>query len=272
MNKLIASLFLTLFLFSCSEKNTNTDNVQADSIQTTNNSTINAGATLADKLDGLWISESYLKNIETRQSIYKSREYDSKVLGFSLDKKTMLSDTAMLEGFTTHEGGYSSLIKYDTSKGKFVNNLEKVSEYAAFPEPFELNYDGGTILEMFFPKTNKTDRYRKVDTNLDTELRRILIAGDYKIGNDGSVIHFDSDGKVQNFQDFKSYELVYDFGEGIEYDAIIFFKDVKAGNWVDGVTYTFKKTPNSLRLQYVNTNWDTMEHKISDEVLVLEKK
>ncbi|MDJ1503853.1 hypothetical protein [Xanthocytophaga agilis] len=269
MTRIFPSLLLILFLFSCNENRTKTDNIQVDSAHTSNDKQKSA---LADKLDGLWISESYLKNIETRQSIYKSREYDSKVLGFSLDKRTMLSDTAMLEGFTTHEGGYSSPIKYDTSKGKFVNNLEKLPQYAAFPDPFELNYDNGNMLEMFFPKTNKIDKYRKVGTNLDTELRRILIAGDYKLATDGSVIHFDSNGKVQNFQDFKSYELVYDFGEGIEYDAIIFFKDAKGGNWVDGTTYKFEKTANSLRLQYVNTNWDTMEHKISDEVLVLEKK
>lgn len=265
MTKITTSLLLTLALLSCENKSITSKNPQAE------NKKITANENIA-QLHGLWISESYLKDIETSKSIYSSRNYRTKVQGFTLDAKNLRTDSAFLEGFTPHEIGYSSPLKYDSVKGKFVNDLTRLSEFPTFPDPFELDYDGNKHLKMYFPKTKSFHEYRKVDTDLQGELRKILIAGKYKSTTKPAEIKFDNDGKVHNFKDFKYYELINDFGEGIEYDAIIFFKTLDGGNWVDGEIYHFKVVPKGLQLQLLKPNWETMGHVISKEILALERK
>lgn len=265
MTKIISTLLLALALFSCNSKSTSSKDHQAESKQAIANET-------ATQLQGLWISESYLKDIETSKSIYRSKNYRTKVQGFTLDAKNLRTDSAVLEGFTPHEIGYSSPIKYDSVKGKFVNDLARLSEFPTFLDPFELDYAGNKHLKMYFPKTKSFDEYRKMDTDLQAELRKILIVGKYKTTTKPVEIQFDTDGKVHNFKDFKYYELITDFGEGIEYDAIIFFKTLDGGNWVDGEIYHFKVVPSGLQLQLLKPNWETMEHVISKEILALQRK
>lgn len=269
MSKILTGLFLTLILVSCDNHRTKTDNNQIENIDNFDNKHI---IELSENLHGLWISDNYLKNIETNKSVFKSRKYDTKIQGLYLDKTALQTDSAFLEGFTDHEGGYNSPIRYDNIKNKFVNDLARLSEYPTFPDPFELSYDGKNILEMYFSQTKTSDKYRKLSSDFQTELRRLLISGNYKAINENSEIQFDNDGKVNNFQDFKYYELVADFGEGIEYDAIVFFKSIKGGNWSNGEIYKFEIISNSIHLQHVKTDWETMEHVISDEILVLERK
>jgi hypothetical protein len=268
MSKILTGLFLTFVLASCDRNQSKTDKASDEEIIV--NLDKKCVVELSEKLDGLWISDNYLKNIKSNKSVYKSRKYGTKIQGFNLDKEMLQTDSAYLEGFTDHEGGYSSPIRYDNHKDKFVNDLARLSEYSTFPDPFELRYDGKNILEMYFPKTKTSDKYRKLDFDFQTELRKVLIAGRYKSIFNNSEIQFDNDGKVHNFQDFKYYELVFDFGLAIEYDAIVFFKTLEGGNWSDGEIYKFEIISNKLHLQHVKTNWETMEHEIGDEILVLE--
>jgi|SRR5690554_86059 len=267
MNKILTGLFLTLILVSCNNRPATTENLQNESKNNIDNKRI---VELSQSLHGLWISDNYLNNIEKNKSIFLSRKYDTKIQGFYLDKITLQTDSAFLEGFTDHEGGYNSPIKYDNEKDKFVNDMARLSEFATFPDPFELNFDGKRKIEIYFPTTKKSDTYRKVNSDFQTEIRRLLIAGNYKAIYDRSEIQFDNNGEVHNFRDFKYYELVADFGLNIEYDAIVFFKNLKGGNWSDGEIYKFELLSNSLQLQHVKANWDTMEHEISEEILVLE--
>lgn len=266
MSKLITVFFLTIVLVSCGAGELK----EVVEIQVMGNENFDNKEVveLSEKLDGLWVADSYLKNIETNKSVYQSKQYDTKILGFSLSKETLLTENATLEGFTDHEGGYNSPIRYDNQKGKFVNDIAQLSGFSAFPDPFELNYNGGNILEMYFPLTKTSDNYRKID-NLQTELRKLLIAGKYTSNFNHPEIQFDNDGKIYNFQDFKYYELVADFGSGIEYDALVFFKTLNGGNWSEGEIYKFEISANKLNLQHVKTNWETMEHEISDEIFVL---
>ncbi len=269
MNRILTGLFITLVLLSCDNNLKTSENNQ---VVNNNNFDHKDLIELSENLNGTWISDNYLKNIETNKSVFKSRKYDTEIQGFYLDKTALKTDSAFLEGFTDHEGGYSSPIKYDNEKDKFVNDMTRLSDYATFPDSFELNFDGKGKIGMYFPKTKKTDYYRKVNSDFQTEIRQLLIAGNYKAIYDNSEIQFDNNGEVHNFKDFKYYELVADFGEGIEYDAIVFFKTLKRGNWSDGEIYKFEIISTSLQLQHVKTNWETMEHLISNEILVLEKE
>lgn len=269
MNKILSGLFLALILVSCDNRPTITESLQDENKNIIDNKRI---VDLSQSLHGLWISDNYLNNIEKNKSIFLSRKYDTKIQGFYLDKTTLQTDSAFLEGFTDHEGGYTSPIKYDNEKDKFVNDIARLPEYATFPDPFELNFDDKGKIKMYFPKTNKSDNYRKVNSDFQTEIRGLLIAGSYNAISDNSEIQFDNNGEVHNFKDFKYYELVADFGLNIEYDAIVFFKTLKGGNWSDGEIYKFEIVSNKLYIQHVKTNWETMEHEIDDEILVLERK
>lgn len=267
MKKILTGFILITILVACENK----QKMSVNSIEiNTFNSDNKQIVELSQSIHGLWISESYLKNIEKYKSIFLSRDYDTKIQGFYLDKATLLTDTAFLNGFTDHEAGYNSPIVYDNKKCTFVNDMSRLSDYASFPDPFELNFDEKGKIEMYFPKTKKSDNYRKVTPDFQTEIRRLLIAGNYKPIYENSEIQFDNNGEVHNFKDYKYFELVTDFGLNIAYDAIVFFKTLKGGNWSDGEIYKFKLLPNSLHLQRVKTNWETMEHETSDEIIVLE--
>lgn len=266
MSKIITCLFLISVLASCGSNNTQTEIIQDKSKSNFDNQ---QAIKLSEKLHGLWISDSYLENIKANKSIYLSRNYKTKILGFQLDKKNLLTDSAFLEGFTDHEGGYDSPIKYDNIKDQFIADTSRLSGFPGFSS-FELSYGGHMSLEMYFQKTKSVDKYRKLNSDLQTELRKLLIAGKYKMTNNNSEVKFDNDGTVQNFQGFKYYELVANFGLAIEYDAIVFFNSLEGGNWSDGEIFKFEIVSGELHLQHVQTNWDTMEHTISEEILILE--
>lgn len=271
MNRILIGTICFALLVSCNNGKTNTENDQTDvpPISTDNKKVIE----LAGKLHGEWISDNYLKNIETSKSVYLSREYDTKLLGFHLDKENLPTDSASLEGFLDHEGIGGSPIRYDERNDRFIQDMARISGYPHFPDPFELNYDGDKIIAMYFPKSKSTDKYRKIDVDLDTELRKILIAGNYKAIDGNSGIRLDSDGKVHGFKDFKYYKLMFDFlfSPGIEFDTIFFFRSPEGGNWSDAETYKFEVAPNALRLQHVEADWDELQHEIDDTVLVLER-
>lgn len=222
---------------------------------------------LAEKLHGLWISEDYLAHVESNRSVYDYQFSFSELLGFQLDKANLLTKGAVLSGFTVHEGGIEVPMTYDQQKSKFVSDATKDNH--TFRDAFELNYMDRTHAELSFPESKSSKLYRKVD-DFDTELRKILTAGQYKT-SDNSFISFGDDGTVRNFNDYKYHEVIYDFGLGIEYDAVVFFKTSNGGNWSDGEIYRYEIASNELRLKQVKTDWETMDHIISDETIVLRR-
>jgi hypothetical protein len=219
-------------------------------------------------LDGTWMSEPYLENIEKSGSIYESREYSTQLWFFGLDKKELLGDKPYLGGGSEHEGGQGNPLIYDAERNLFINDLSS-KEHTTFHEPYSLQLLGNNRLEMVFEESGVKDGYRKV-VDFDTELRRILLEGVYK--NDSLSIEFKRNGSVSGFGEFKHYGLVYDFMEGIFYDAVAFHQEEDDNNWDDSVFYHFKKHGNSLVLSFIHTNWETMEHTISEEEVVLIKQ
>ena len=267
MHNLLCAILSLSILASC---NSNQNSSEIKQVESKQNDDSIKNTELVEILQGLWLSDSYLQNIEKNKSIFLSKDYNTKLLGFKLDKNTLLTDSPLLEGFTTHEGGYTRPIKYDVQKNEFENDLTRITTYDYFPDPFELILDGNCKLAMYFPKTQHSDIYRKVNADLQTAIRQLLIAGTYYAPDGQSEVKFDENGEVHNFKNFKYYELVADFVEGIEFDAIVFYYTLAGGNWVDGEVYKFEIISNSLHLQHVQTNWETMEHEVSNEILILE--
>ncbi len=65
--------------------------------------------------------------------------------------------------------------------------------------------------------------------------------------------------------------MIYDFGFGIDFDALTFFKTMKGGNWDVAEIYKFELKSNQLFLQRVKTDWENFEHQFDKEVIVLER-
>jgi len=213
-------------------------------------------------LDGEWLHDNYLRNIEKTKSIYLNRNLDSLLFGFTLNKENLLSDTAYLFGYTEHEGGYGNPIIFDFQKNRFVSDSKRLMNNSGIPSvPFELKVINDSTVEMFFPESKITDTFRKV-TDIQSGLRKILFAGNYISIDKKKKFSFDKNGNLKGFNNYVYYDLAYDFGEGIDYDAIIFFKTEAGGNWSMGDVYKFEFVSDTIKLYHVKTDWNNMEHKI----------
>ncbi|MCF8298693.1 MAG: hypothetical protein K9J13_14185 [Saprospiraceae bacterium] len=258
INKLV--IVLIVLLIGCNNPNSDTTtNIKTDSIPINKEQLIEQ----SNLLDGFWLTNNYLLQIENSKSIYLSREYDTKLYGFILEKENLLSDSAWLHGFTEHEGGYSSLLIFDYKKNIFINDLKRKEDYSSFPESFELKITKNNLLEMYFPNSKTTDTYRKVIDN-QTELRRILFEGNYYSSNNERKFSFNQNGLLDGFDDKVYYELVVDFLEGIFYDAIILFPTEDGGNWPDGDMYKYEFDNDTLKLYYIKADWNNFEHEVGD--------
>ncbi len=265
-----SSLLIALCAFllcSCQKKeSTNaTDNIKQVVI------TSNDLEKLSNELDGTWIAEDYLKEVENTLSIYNISDSKNTVLGFHLDKIALKTGNTILDGFTEHEGGFSSPIIYDENLKMFVNNMTALSEYPVFPEEFQLQLNQDN-LSLVFPKSEKVEVYRKIKNDFPTELRKIVFAGTYQSQNNKNDIVFQANGKVENFMNYKLYEIAFDFVGGMEFDSIVFFNNNEGGNWTDGTIYKYQRTKSELILQKVIVDWETMEHKVDSNKIILKVK
>ena len=245
-------LFLLILSVGCDKnRDSNTANKVDNEVRTT----------IADQLDGYWLSDSYLVDVDSSRSIYDSRNYQTKFWGFRLEKENLMSDSATINGFTEHEGGYGGSIEFDSTKNTFVNDIDNADEFAFLKEPFELKLIDSDHLELDFG--NKKDRYRKI-LNEQTELRKLLFEGKFKdLLHDNHVIEFSRDGQIIGLDKQKYFDLVFDFGEGINYDVSIFYSDQdSSGLWTIGDLFHFKIKTDTLKLYRITPDWDEMNHKI----------
>ncbi len=226
---------------------------------------------LSEQLDGFWLSDEYFTTIEKSRSVYKNKECDTELFGFQLLEDNLMSDSAYLYGFTIHEGGYYSPLKYLENTNKFILDTEKDNFLPEINKSFEIRNIQENSLELYFPVSERVDRYRKAENDIETPFREILISGDYKETKTDQTIKFESNGTVHNFKNFAYFEVIYDFGLGIEFDALTFFKTMKGGNWDVAEIYKFELKSNQLFLQRVKTDWENFEHQFDNEVIVLEK-
>lgn len=243
MKKIVVGL-LTSFIISCSSPKTDTvSSSTTESVATSNN----IPANYSDSISGTWVSDQYLEKVKKTKSVYANKIYTTKVLFFNLNQKELLEGSAKLYGFSQHEGGIDTVIKFDKDKKEFVKNGEQKGDNVTFKEDFELKLNAQNKLEMYFPIEKKTDVYQKLKTDLQTELRNILFAGNYSEKGSNSKVSFSADGKV-NFKDYTDYEVVYDFATGPNFDGIILHK----GNIRD--FYQYKISGENLELQLMQGN------------------
>lgn len=201
----------------------------------------------ADSLSGTWMPEEYLMAVEHVKSIWGARDVTFSFFVFWLDKENLLSDSAAINGATEHEGGYTADLKFDSATGKFINDLDVQVPYRYIDEPFEIRLISTNLLEIYFINSNSRELYRKVN-NLDEELNRILMAGNYTDIKTEETITLNADGTIVSTWNENHYALVYDFMEGIEFDAVQLYNDKERSSEFLNTLYHFKFSGDTLRL------------------------
>ncbi len=162
---------------------------------------INHRKNLADRLGGYWISDDYLNNIKNSHSIYPNRDYITMVWGFKLETENLMSDSAYMNGFTIHEGGYNFSIKFDSAKNCFVHD-NSIIEIYSHNSPFTITLLDSGFLELDFG--NKKEVYRKVIDD-QTELRKLLFEGQFIDLKTNKKIEFSADGSVKGLNRHKYF-------------------------------------------------------------------
>jgi hypothetical protein len=267
MFKIFSILLVFKLLISCSsETSKSNEKLNTTESNKTKSKSINSKKnTESNSLNGTYISKKYLDNIKKTKSIFKSRKFDNQTFyGFVLESKNLISKTPILKGFTVHEGGYDVPLIFDTLKNKYIVDLIKLNDSQDDKSYFEINKKHNCI-ELIFK--NEKEIYQKVENDIQTELRKIVMESDYQNMNENKKLVLQKNGDVQNFKDYVYYQIIEDFSLGIQYDAIVFFKSKNAGNWDEGDIYKFEIKNNVLRLNYIKTNWETLEHEIETETL-----
>ena len=205
------------------------------------------------QIEGNWIANGYIEGIKDTKSVYLNRKFKTKVLFLNLVKAELLTGSAILHGFTDHEGGHDASIKFDKKKGTFIKDETKKSQDPTFKDYFELKLNKQNKLEIHYPLLKETDFYQKLNTDLDTELRKILFAGHYIEKGSKSEVTFTADGAV-TFRGYVRYEVISDFAVSPDFDGIYLYKSKQKENWVDRDIYRFKVNGNNLELQQMKSN------------------
>lgn len=254
MRKVLLFLLFIVLTMRCGSQHIKTEK---------NDPILNKTDNQTELLPGLWMSDSYLRKIEMTRSVYVNKNSEPKILGFLFKQENLKSSDALLYGFTSHEGGIEIPIYFSHSSNKFVRDEKRISKSSNFNEPFELNLIDNNKLEVKFFQNNRTEIYRKVEDE-QTELRRVLFEGGFKSIDNNGKFTFNRTGTLTGFDGKMTFEVVFDFGLDIEFDAIVMYKEKEGGNWSDGEMYKYEFDSDTLKLYHVNTNWETMNHKVGE--------
>ena len=158
----------------------------------------------------------------------------------------MLGNKPFLRGFSDHEGGYDSPLKFDLSSDCYENDLANLEDFAFFKDPFQLKLINSNQLKMIF--LNDSEIYRKTKSQ-HHELRKILFKGKYKDKLGGRSVNFLSSGRIDGIPSRNYFQLLFDFGEGLDFDAVFISFD---SSQRETDIYHFRIEQNTIKLYEVN--------------------
>jgi hypothetical protein len=226
----------------------------------------NIHAEQEEELQGFWLNETYLKQIESSKSVFKNRFNSSLFFGCIIGKMEEIKDTFLLKGISTTREDIDSYLTYDRTKHIFHGELTLDEK----PQTYELYLVKDHLLKMYFTNQKLTQDFRKVE-NEQVELRRILFEGNYFSKDKKLSYRFDKSGKINGLSDYVYYEVLYDFDGGVNFDALLLYKTSGGGpkDEADLFKYEFKK--GVLNLTYVESDWILENHRISDSTVTMIK-
>jgi hypothetical protein len=216
---------------------------------------------------GTWIDADYLKAIQDKKSVFNNQEYPAEYIALNVGKENPNDRNPKIIGFNSHEGTFNKEIVFDTNNQVFksINNDDEIE-----PRNFNLSINQTNQLDFNLIKPKKTIKFKKAKNNIETELRKAIIAGKYVTGDNVSF-EFEDTGKL-NFKDYKYYEVTFDFVEMPEYDTIICYKTTGGSNLSNADIYKYSFSNGKLILEFVKSNWEEYDHKLTGEKIFLSKK
>ncbi|MDX2190210.1 MAG: hypothetical protein SFY32_10120 [Bacteroidota bacterium] len=266
--KTTTTLLILIFIISCNKQEDN-KNIEITVKQNTEEIKI-AIKNRADSLNGYWLSDIYLQKIVQTKSIYQNREYSTLFYAIRLDKNNLLTDSAYLASHDTHEGGFGTFLRFDTTKFCFTNNISKNFEYSSTGKiPYYLDPLNESILELKYFDKDKVERYRKI-VDVETELRKILFKGKYRFENNSNEVYFGIDGRIAGLDSNSYFEPIIDFTEGIEFDCIRTNYSKEKIEKLNFYKFQFKKD-TLLLYKIINLNDENFDYKFQEVPIKLIK-
>ena len=270
-NTALKLLLLTGILFSCTEKEKQTNAANTETVQTQpDNKAMNLQEAAA-VLDGSWIAKEYLDNLKKYKAVYENPEVKTTMFGMSFIKDSLATGSTLLFGFSQHEINYSWPVYWNDKTGKFQYDPKQDIGDKPLGD-FTLNILKDSLLELNFTKTGKKELYRKAD--IETELNS-LIAGTYTDKATGKIVTFTKDGKVQGIPGYVQYYVQFDEYEeyAVPFDGVTMY-----ANTTDeaGKPFHFKIKNNTLTLYNVDEHevekYVEYTYTIGKEAYVLTRK
>ena len=214
-----------------------------------------------DSIPESFLNQDFLDAVDSVKSTYALRASDVFLLGFELETKSPLQCT--LRGYGKHEGGIEMDFHYDPAEGSWQTNSSNAYHCQLFRQ-------SSTALLLVEMQHNDSIHFKRYP-NIDFALRRVLLAGAYS-NSFGDTVLFENDGSVFGFgENARYFEIIYDFGLGIEFDAICIFPTEKGGNRSDAVLYHYQIKAGQVILYEIESDWEQLEHTITAEPITLTK-
>ncbi len=145
---------------------------------------------------------------QTKSPYAVSKTADYPLFGFSFTP-------TQLRGYTVHEGGYDSGLRFDPATNKYTG------QEVAGLEPFEFTVTANGDVLFTLLTSKKTYTYKKV-VDTDAALREVLFAGKYTDAKTKAAFVFQTDGTLTGLGAEKTYQPIYDFmGGPLDFDEIM---------------------------------------------------
>lgn len=243
-------LFTTAF-YSCSDSS-------GRRIEGVNDSGIQKDRGIKNILPGVWVPDDYIKQIELTKSPYKSSKFLDEVSTMIIESDFSDADSIVVEASWNNHEGYSFTVFFDSSNYL----LTDIPDYDINSNNYRLGYDivkkDTFLILAHFTKNNRLldqKRFRRIaqnqnegkgaDWGLSFVVNDRIFRGHYKILDSISSeeIQFLNTGEIQNFNDYKNYQVLTDFIGPTNFDNICF-------ETIDSKyqCYAFKFSADTLKL------------------------
>lgn len=216
---------------------------------------------LFDSVPESFLNQDFLNAVDSLKSTYALHTSDVFLLGFELEKNSPFQRT--LRGYGKHEGGIEMDFQYNSIEGCWQTDPSSTDHYQLFQQSSN---------ELLFVETQGNDSIHfKRYLSVDFALRSVLLSGVY-LNSFGDTILFQNDGSVFGFgENTQYYDIIYDFGLGIEFDALCIFTSKKGGNWPDADLYHYQIKERQVILYKIESDWEELEHHITEKSITLTK-
>ena len=223
-------IFFSSLFYSCSDN-------RESKLDGTTDSVIQKDWRIKNILSGVWVPDEYIKNIESTKSPYKSSDALTEVATMIIECDSSVADSLVVGASWNNHEGYSFTVSFDSTNYLLTN----IPDYEVKSNTYRLAYDivkqDTFLILAHFAKDNRLldqKRFRRITQNQSSDegadwgltflVNDRIFRGQYKRIDSiaPEKIMFSNSGDVQNFYDYKSYQVLTDFIGPTDFDNICF--------------------------------------------------